>query len=115
MARRWRMLLIPGFSDCPSAWALVPPQWTGLSRTSKLGPVMNHKGRSILEFIKRHNPFPKGLVHVVDRLAEHEKNKVSENAEISRNTISLITPKGVHNYTTTLTTKRSYFNDYITQ
>ena len=115
MARCWRMLLIPGFSDCPSNWALVPPQWMGLSRTTKLGSVLNHNGRSILEFIKRHNPFPKGLVHVADPLAEHEKTKVSKNAEISRNTISLITPKGVHNYTAKITTKRSYFNDYITQ
>ena len=81
----------------------MPPQWTTLSQTTKLGLVMNHKGRSILEFIKRHNPFPEGLVHVVDRLAEHKKNKVSENAEISRNKISLITPKGVHNYTSTIT------------
>ena len=80
MARRWRMLLIPGFFDYPSVWALVPPQWMGLSRTTKLGPVMNHKSQTILEFIKRHNPFPKGLVHVGDRLAEHEKNKASKNA-----------------------------------
>ena len=77
----------------------MPPQWTGLGRTTKLGPVRNHKGRSILEFIKHHNPCPKELVHVADRLAEHEKNKVSKNAKISRNTISLITPKGVHSYT----------------
>ena len=76
----------------------MPPQWMGLGRTTKLGPVKNHKGRSILEFIKRHNPCPKELVHVVDRLAEYEKNKVSKNTKIPRNTISLITPKGFHNY-----------------
>ena len=93
----------------------MPPQWTGLGRTTKLSPVRNHKDRSILKFIKRHNPCPKELVHIVDRLAEHEKNKVSKNAKIVRNTISLITLKDVHKYTTTLTTKQSYFNNYITQ
>ena len=67
-------------------------------QTTKLGPVRNHKDRSILEFIKCPNPYPKELVHVVDQLVEHKKNKVSNNAKISRNTISLITPKGVHNY-----------------
>ena len=78
----------------------MPPQWTGLGRTTKLGPFRNHKGHSILEFIKCHNPCPKELVYFVDQLAEHEKNKLSKNAKISRNIISLITPKGVHNYTT---------------
>ena len=58
------------------------------------------KGRSILEYIKHHNLCPKGLVHFDDRLAEHDKNKASKNTKISRNTISLITPKGVHNYIT---------------
>ena len=77
----------------------MPPQWIGLGRTTKLGPVKNHKGRSILEFIKRHNPCPKELVHVANRLAEHEKNKVRKKEKISINTISLITPKDVHNYT----------------
>ena len=76
------------------------PQWTSLGRTTKLGPVRNNKGQSILEFIKRHNLCPKGLVHVDDRLAKHEKNKVSKNIKISRNTISLITLNGVHNYIT---------------
>ena len=97
------------------ARALVPPQWTSLGRTTKISPIRNRKGRSILEFIKHHNPCPKELVHVADWLAEHEKNNVSKNAKISSNTISLFTPKGVHNYTATLTTKRSYFNNYITQ
>ena len=40
---------------------------------------------------------------------------MSKNVKIPRNTISLITPKGVHNYTVTLTTKRSYSNNHITQ
>ena len=70
----------------------------GLSRTTKLGPVRNHKGQSIIEFIKRHNLCPKGLVHVDDRLIEHEKNKVSINKKISRNAILLITPNGIYNY-----------------
>ena len=87
----------------------------GLGRTTKLSLVRNPKGRSILEFIKRHNPCPKELGHVAGQLAVHEKNKVRKNAKIPRNTISLIAPKGVHNFTTTLTTKRSYFNNYITQ
>ena len=52
---------------------------------------------------------------VTDRLAEHGKNKVSKNVKIPRNTISLITPKDIHNYTATLTTKRLYFNNYITR
>ena len=56
------------------------------------------------------DPCPRELVHVADRLAEHEKNKVSKNTKISRNTISLITPKGVHDYTATLIT-----NNYIAQ
>ena len=81
------------------ARALVPPQWTGLGRTTKLGLVRNRKGRSILEFIKRNNPW---LVHVDDWIAEHDKNKASKNTKISKNTISLITPNGVHNYTTHL-------------
>ena len=93
----------------------MPLEWMGLGRTTKLSPIMNHKGQPILEFIKRHNPCPKDLVHIADRLVEHEKNKVSKNEKIPRNTISLITQKGVHNYTATLTTKRLYFNNYITQ
>ena len=93
----------------------MPPQWTGLGRATKLSPVKNRKGRSIIEFIKHHNPCPKELVHVVNRLAKHEKNKVRKNARIPRNTISLIAPKGVHNYIAMLTTKRSYFNNHITQ
>ena len=93
----------------------MPPQRTGLGRITKLSPVRNHKGRSILEFIKCQNPYPKELVHIADRLAVYEKNKVSKNEKIPRNPISLITPKGVHNYTAMLTSKPSYFNNYITQ
>ena len=92
----------------------MPPKWAGLGRMTKLSPVRNHKGQSILEFIQRHNPCSKELVYFANRLAVHMKNKVIQNTKISRDTISLITPKGVHNYTVALTTKRSYFNNYIT-
>ena len=38
-------------------------------------------------------------MYIVDRLAEHEKTKVRKDEKIPKNTISLITPKGDHNYT----------------